>query len=543
MKHRFFLWEFLFQIRRQGSFLQRRLALLLLTTLFSVTAVLLLLLNVFGILDPTGGKIDRALTQMLDYSTGLIENGMEQLAAHTAVFSEELSGQLAVQGISLDGLRDNKDALLLLQARVYDTVRSNMRMAHCSGAFFLLNTTVNDSLPDASYSGIYLKYASLNSDTTVRNQVCMYRGSPQVARQNGINLHSTWEYETREGTFPQAEAVLEQEEADPQRGYLLTTVYKLPGAWERVRLLCAPVSDENGHILGVCGFELSDLFFKLSYHASAGEQSHAVCALLTKAGEEYDGQLSADRPGYAPYLNGPLAIREGEKFSTIFNEEVSFVGKTAAISVGSSRHIAAVLLPESLYRSAVRTGQLAIAFLLLVMAGLAIVASQWLSLRYVRPILQTIAKIKVKQFDHADIHIPEIDNLFDFLAEQERLKNAEVAEIQREKEDARITLEQLQIDYGKLRDRHKQLAESKKDEVYPEEYLFFLKGISELSKKERKIFDCYLQGKSVKEISEQLGISEDGVRYHNKNIYAKLGVDGLKQLRMFISILKQENAK
>lgn len=49
-----------------------------------------------------------------------------------------------------------------------------------------------------------------------------------------------------------------------------------------------------------------------------------------------------------------------------------------------------------------------------------------------------------------------------------------------------------------------------------------------------------MEGKSVKEIAALLQIGEDGVRYHNKNIHATLGAKGLEQLRLFISIMKQE---
>lgn len=61
-----------------------------------------------------------------------------------------------------------------------------------------------------------------------------------------------------------------------------------------------------------------------------------------------------------------------------------------------------------------------------------------------------------------------------------------------------------------------------------------------LTGKEREVFNYYMQGKGVKEITAALGLQESMVRFHNKNIYSKLGIHSLKQLLRYAAILKQE---
>ncbi len=51
-----------------------------------------------------------------------------------------------------------------------------------------------------------------------------------------------------------------------------------------------------------------------------------------------------------------------------------------------------------------------------------------------------------------------------------------------------------------------------------------------LTKTERKIYDYYIDGKSTKEVMAELNITENTLKYHNKNIYGKLGVSSRKQL-------------
>ncbi|MBQ1252234.1 MAG: hypothetical protein IIY02_04885 [Firmicutes bacterium] len=59
----------------------------------------------------------------------------------------------------------------------------------------------------------------------------------------------------------------------------------------------------------------------------------------------------------------------------------------------------------------------------------------------------------------------------------------------------------------------------------------FIKGVSELTGTEHIIYNLYLQGKTTKEIMAELNIKENTLKYHNKNIYGKLGVSSRKQLK------------
>lgn len=58
-------------------------------------------------------------------------------------------------------------------------------------------------------------------------------------------------------------------------------------------------------------------------------------------------------------------------------------------------------------------------------------------------------------------------------------------------------------------------------------YLF---GQSNLTQTERMIFDLYTSGRSTKEIMVEMNITENTLKFHNKNIYSKLGISSRKQL-------------
>ncbi len=66
----------------------------------------------------------------------------------------------------------------------------------------------------------------------------------------------------------------------------------------------------------------------------------------------------------------------------------------------------------------------------------------------------------------------------------------------------------------------------------------FSAQIKTLTPTEKTIFRLYLDGKSTKEILEKLNIKENTLKYHNKNIYSKLGVSSRKQMLELASMLK-----
>jgi len=84
--------------------------------------------------------------------------------------------------------------------------------------------------------------------------------------------------------------------------------------------------------------------------------------------------------------------------------------------------------------------------------------------------------------------------------------------------------------------RSKPVTDNKQFDFTPEQYEIFKSGVSKLTQTEQIIYGLYTNGKSTKEVLAELNIKENTLKYHNKNIYSKLGVSSRKQL---IEIAKQ----
>ena len=79
---------------------------------------------------------------------------------------------------------------------------------------------------------------------------------------------------------------------------------------------------------------------------------------------------------------------------------------------------------------------------------------------------------------------------------------------------------------------------NRQDEAFLMQCEFFASQIKTLTPTEKTIFTLYLDGKGTKEIMTILNIKENTLKYHNKNIYGKLGVSSRKQMLEIASALK-----
>lgn len=517
--------------KRQNLSMRRRLALYLIALCCAVALLGFFMLNLLGLINPLNRPLEDSLAQQLNTSAAHILHDADDAAAWGLSLSEEISAAvgdvLQAHRCSFEDLRNNEALLTEIQRNAYGDVYTHMQLATCSGAFYLLNTTVNDALPESSYNGLYLKYANLYTENTIHNKACMFRGSYSVARENGVSLYSTWQLETLAETFPQAVSLM-----DGHAKYLLTQVCSLPDSWERVRLLCVPIY-LDGAVIGVCGFELSDLYFQLAYPADSGAENRLLCALLTENNGQWTAQLSGHRSAAAP-MQSAFILKKHGRFKQFDCEDGCFIGLMQEVAIGESRHTVAAMLPMPDYEQIVRKSQLNAAGLLLLLALLFFAVSIYLSHRYVSPILQGLSSLKAEEADHRPSNIPEIDDLFAYLAAKDRLHEEEIIRLQSENADARRQRERAESALSNLHAAGMQ-------EIDPEAYALFCDHLSSLTPKEHEIFDLYLEGKTGREIQELLGINPNTIKYHNRNIYDKLGVHSRKDLLKYAALMLKDN--
>ena len=86
--------------------------------------------------------------------------------------------------------------------------------------------------------------------------------------------------------------------------------------------------------------------------------------------------------------------------------------------------------------------------------------------------------------------------------------------------------------------------DSRSDRVVSSEMMeYFAQGLDTLTSQERQIYEAYLSGTSTKDIMIELNIKENTLKFHNKNLYSKLGVSSRKQLLEVYRAIKSDMKK
>ena len=68
----------------------------------------------------------------------------------------------------------------------------------------------------------------------------------------------------------------------------------------------------------------------------------------------------------------------------------------------------------------------------------------------------------------------------------------------------------------------------------------YIEGLKNLTPTEKLVYELYITGSTTKDIMSSLNIKENTVKFHNKNIYGKLGVSSRKQLLELHKIIERK---
>ncbi len=563
----------------RGRFVVYIFALLLL-----FVSSLLSLLNIFDLLQPLNHDLNSFFSYELEAHTANLDRQMDALAAHSTDLSQQLAADiektLAANGVNPDSditaISNNPQLLTAIQKEAYSTLTAKMQQAPASGALYLVNASVNTGLKRRSYNGLFLKFTNIHSENTLFNEICMFRGNPEIARENKISLYSTWQLELDVHAFYQAEQLLQNAGAPDKQNYLLTDITSLRESWERSRLFLMPIYSSSGNVLGLCGFEISNVYFQQRTRSSSYNGYPVVIAVLDKKPDgTYEGQLST--PG-ATSSKIKLLTDSGYEHFAVGNEV--YVGKTAPLDIGSSSHRLAVLIPEASYNALLRASRIRLALILSALLVVSLLFCYFFSKKYVEPIINDLDQAQKNPSVPLQSSVMEINQFFEFLqnrhAQQEEYLQQLVAQrtaaqqqyglAAKHLSDAEIKHQSLEEQYAKLKEQLQALqkecdqAQKERDEaeqqlnfaqnalervvekklqtVDPDNYQLFVDNLSTLTRKEQEIFNLYVQGCSTKEIISTQQISENTLKYHNKNIYSKLGVKTRKELLQYIELMR-----
>jgi DNA-binding CsgD family transcriptional regulator len=521
------------QSGQKGLPMGLRLFLFLILFLTSIVLGILLILFATGVFKASLHKHKPVIQSELAHIVENIDKSFGNLSVQTVELAKELSlsieRNLKEHRVPITDLQDHPDLLEYLLEEELSRLTGALEKSRASGVFLLLDATVNPKLLGAENSRacLYLKNMEPNIVNGMAANLRFGSGPMTIARNNGIHVLPQWQMEmdiSKFSYFTEVMAVAREQKLPPSRLYRWIQGTALPGYSERIMLCIMPLIASDGTVFAACGFEVSEMLFKLTYAPKSEIYDYLICMLsplngdmLQLSGALFAGSFAAGsiKPDHTDIeislgRGGFYTYRQPDKDKYAGLHQIISLYPTDSAYADEQWAVVLMMPHQGLNRLASTVNRnliMGLLVLIFVNIGLAL----FISHTYINPVEAALEYLKTASSPATiKTRIPEIDDLIEFLAAQD---------------DSPVPIE------------NKKLPAQEYSNLCQE----FINNISTLSPAEKLVFDLYVQGHTAKEIAEILCLSINTIKTHNRRIYMKLNVTSRKELMLYIQMIEEAN--
>lgn len=532
---------------RKGTTLYRRLLLFFVMITVSLVLTFALLLSLFGITGREAKATENHIDTELSIISDEINNDFGRISLGGVTVSENLSmlsdNFFEENGISASEMNKHPELIEPLLSEYMPQLVSTINTRICGGVFVLLDASVYEN-SENSKAGIFIKKTQPTATDDIGVQLHYLRGPASLARENNIMIMGQWlmEFDTVGEEF--FADVMETARNNPElplsRLYYWSERVTLKDNSEAGFLLCVPLRSDDGTVFGIFGIEVSDRLFKSLYEPEGGDFENIFTLMAMNSEDTIRsslGLVAGNR--FLSSTNWDYDLTEEdshEGFHHYSGGNQTFGGKTASLKLypggspfAEDEWSVSILMPKDILHAAVKGNNNVFIIVLLVLLVISLVASFLFSRQYLKPVTGAIDKIKNSEYSGEEELPYEIGDLFVFLSQKDREYDNAIHELREENQKAQTEISRLSY--------------SRKTEIDPDNYKMFLENLHTLTDTERIVFGHYLEGKGAKEIMEIMNIKETTLKYHNRNIYDKLGVASRKELLRYAAIMNSEKTE
>ena len=477
----------LIDFKKKKTSMHRKLLLYMLTLVLVVVMFIAVGLFFVGQFSTTKEKYSNNLTFQNEFYTRQIEKFFDDLSMMSEMLANDSSAiideYLNEKGIHISALNDSQLYTEGVQEALFPKLKEELLKADASGAFIMLNATVNtgEANSDKSKTGLYFQRSTLDrTDETL----LLFRGSAELGRKNNIMPHRKWRLEFRTDFSPQAGNFFNKTITKGKKS-VLTDIFTLNGTSEKAMAFITPLFGTDGSYYGVCGFEISKNYFK-DFFAQPTRLEQLTCT-FSKTTE--DGRIDCENifwagvlGGYSLKPSGTLVSKEINDALTELLGENTFVAAKSEVTICNTPYTLVVMQPKSEFDKTVAVNVTKIVLVCFLLVFSAVALCVIFSKKFVSPVIKSLEKIRMQEHARTKSNIIEIDDLFVYLAEQDRLRDFETENLKRQNEELAIVTESQINEIDKRQTEIDRLAYSRKNEIDPDNYEAFKIGLKELTK-------------------------------------------------------------
>lgn len=510
LKSLFRLREILAFAQKKNISLQHKLMIYLIAIVLSGIALLMIIMIAVGMMPDEEISIKDTLNLQESNVDMKLSAHMNDIMGNAFKLSEQVSqivdDKLLEEGIGFTDLNDNRDMLLSIQEDIFPKLDTALRLSNSSGVYVILNATSNTKVEGAEdfRSGMYIRFMNVNTSNSIDPQLVYLRGIPDIAREEDMELHNRWNLEFNINNLPAYKSFLD-DNGEEVYEYIWTEKLSIEDTWEKVIMLVVPIYDNHDRFIGVCGMEISELYFRLSYPSVKSDIGSMSTMLMPLSEGRFDtakGMLG-EKQGIYISDNSSISI-EYKKYLNYYNADdgEAYVGVQKLLDISDKQQwFLITLISKDSYDAYIFTNRVKLILVISSFLIIMLILAFFMSKKFVKPILQSLDDIK-SGHSETDIRITELDELIAFL---------------------------------KLKDK----SDRDRLPIYIEDMLInFKRKMRNLSDKERQILSYYEQKYEIADIVESEYITIEELRVINQGIYDKLGLASKDELMIYIDLFR-----
>lgn len=496
------------------------LILLVITLLMGLIIILLITGNINAGIKESEDFIINEYSDISTHITEYYDNLTAEAVGLSRILSLNIESKLKEQGLNISSIKNDPKLLeSIIEGELYQ-VLMYMNKSKSSGAFVILDATINNRLPgsELSKAGLYFKNMEPNIVNSTSPTIYVLRGSQNIAYKNRLPLHPEWKMEFNVSIAPYFNMPMEKalnSKLPISKLYYWSPAITLPDSNEEIMMCSVPLIDSEGNVFGVCGLDITSMLYKLTFMPNNSMYQRIFCMISPISNNLIKTEESLFSGGFIARNTidiKDLTISKGKSSLYYYeNEESAFIGYHDLIKMypedsvfSSDKWILSIMIPREDVQNYIAKANLKLFYVCSLFMILGLVASVILSRFYIKPIYTAIDTFKDNPDCNLKTNIQEIDELIEYLSF--KCENTE-----KEKE-------------------------SNSDSAILNEFLTNLKT---LSPAERSVFNLYAQDYSAKDIADKLCLSINTIKTHTKHIYSKLYIKSKDELLLYVEMLKE----
>ena len=481
-----------------------------------VIALLFLILGFTGYFSNNNEKMQALFNVQLKNVDVALGEQMNEIEAKAIGMSDEISKTLNEFMISnsksFEDLNDDEKLIEEMELKVSRILNNNLNATKSTGAFMVFDVTCNTESDGSDRASVYLRRSDVNGNSLIDKNVYLFRGIPSVGRKEKFPIHNRWDLEFDTDYLKEYDTIINGKVDRLGESCIWSVPINLKDTWEKVSLLCMPVIDRSDNIIGVCGFELSEIYFHHCYPDLDDKFMNMVTSLVVIKDDTVilDKSMMDNTIDNLKVEDDILTIITEKYYNRYKGENVSLIGKHKILPYkmdGDYKFAISVLVDGEYFRHVTFISDIGKVILLLIfIVIIASVLLLWLN-HFIAPWSKLVETIRSgEDIDRENIVDPRIKELITYFDNKQH--NVVISELPENVEEM--------------------LSE-------------FVDKVEKLTPMERTVLHYYIEDYNLNEIADTLFISLNTAKKHNTNINRKLDISNRDELLVYIDIFRRCN--